>query len=238
MNTKTEAIVLQAIKHKETSLIVKCYTENFGNQTYLLKGVLGNKKGKLKAAYFQPLSIIDIVTTNSKNGDIHFIKEINNVYHYSSIHSTIIKQSIAIFLAETLLYSLKEEEKNSPLFDYIKNALLWFDTQERTTNFHLVFLATLTKYLGFYPDFTENDKPYFHLKEGIFVNQFDNECIEAENLTLFKKTIGTKFDAESMQFFSNKERQMILDTLLQFYEFHIANFRKPKSIDILKSVFL
>ncbi|WP_196887234.1 DNA repair protein RecO [Aureivirga sp. CE67] len=237
MSSKTKAIVLQAIKYKDTSLIVKCYTEQFGNQTYLLKGVLSNKKGKIKAAYFQPLTILNIVTNPSKKGDMNFIKEVTDVYHYKNIYISIVKQTIILFLSEVLQMSLKEESEHKELFEYIEHSLKWFDTQDKVANFHILFLFKLTRFLGFFPDLSEKNANYFDLKEGRFTNQFDFECIEGENLTIFKQLEGIKFDGISMQYFTNIERQNLLDLLLRFYELHIANFKKPKSLDILKSIF-
>lgn len=237
MNSKTKAIVLHAIKYKDTSLIVKCYTEKHGNQTYLLKGILGNKKGKIKAAYFQPLNILDIVASTSKNGELHYIKEVANIYHYKNIYSSIVKQTIILFLSEVLQMSLKEESEHKELFEYIKYSLVWFDAQNKVANFHLLFLFKLTKFLGFFPNLEGHNKKYFDLKDGIYTDTFDFECIEGENLTIFKQLEGIKFDEVSMQYFSNIERQNLLDLMLRFYELHIANFRKPKSLDILKSIF-
>ena len=64
---KTKAIVLSFLKYGDTSLIVRCFTLEDGLKSYLLKGVLSAKKGKIKAAYFQPLTqlnIEQITTTN------------------------------------------------------------------------------------------------------------------------------------------------------------------------------
>jgi len=46
----TKAIVLRAIKFKDSSLIVKFYTEQ-GVKSYIIKGILGRKKAKIKAAF-------------------------------------------------------------------------------------------------------------------------------------------------------------------------------------------
>ena len=40
----TKAIVLSSIKYGETSLIVKCYTQEEGVKSYLIRGVLKPKK--------------------------------------------------------------------------------------------------------------------------------------------------------------------------------------------------
>ncbi len=55
MLSTTKAIVLSAIKYGDSDLIVKCYTQ-LGLKSYMLKGILKSKKGKLKVAYFQPLT--------------------------------------------------------------------------------------------------------------------------------------------------------------------------------------
>ena len=49
----TRALVLSSIKFQDTSLIVRCYTQE-GVRSYLLKGVLKHKKNGLKPAYFEP----------------------------------------------------------------------------------------------------------------------------------------------------------------------------------------
>jgi DNA repair protein RecO (recombination protein O) len=53
MISKTNAIVLSKIKYSDNDLIVKCYTEQFGVVSFLLKGVLKSKKGKVKVAFFK-----------------------------------------------------------------------------------------------------------------------------------------------------------------------------------------
>jgi len=66
MQVTTKAVVLKALKYGDTSLIVKAFTASDGLKSYLLKGVLASKKGKLKTAYFQPLTQLELVA-NHKN---------------------------------------------------------------------------------------------------------------------------------------------------------------------------
>ena len=44
----TKAIVLSSLKYNDSSLIVKCYTEDEGLKSYLIRGILKAKKGGLK----------------------------------------------------------------------------------------------------------------------------------------------------------------------------------------------
>ena len=56
-----------------------------------------------------------------------------------------------------LHHSIQEEEKNEDLFTFLVTALIWLDTHEETSNFHLILLLEITKFLGFYPDISEID---------------------------------------------------------------------------------
>ena len=63
---KTHGIVLNYIKYKETSIIVKIYTESFGLTSYIVNGVR-SKKARHKVAFFQPLTLLDMVVYHKKN---------------------------------------------------------------------------------------------------------------------------------------------------------------------------
>ena len=140
----TKAIVINTIKYGDTSLIATCYTEKAGIKTYILKGVLSSKKGKLKPAYFQPLNQLTLTANHNNKGSLNTIRDIEVTNFYAAIYSDIKKQSIALFLAEILYYSIKEEEQNQSLFSYLETSFLWLDTHHNISNFHLLFLLNLT----------------------------------------------------------------------------------------------
>ena len=56
---KTEAIVIQSIRYGDSSLIVKMLTEEYGMQSYMVKGVYGSRS-KFRPALFQNMTILDI----------------------------------------------------------------------------------------------------------------------------------------------------------------------------------
>jgi len=235
----TKAIVLSAIKYSESSLIVKCYTEKLGVKTYLIRGVLKNRKGAIKAAYFQPLTQLSIEANHKEKSNLHSIKEVHISHAYKSIHSDIVKQSIVLFLSEILSSSIQEEEENTVLYEYLETAFLWLDTHDKIANFHLLFLLNLTRFLGFYPDVIDQDTATsFNLVEGGFVNGVtDKNCIVNRNLILFKTLLGINFDAIESVLFSKQERQTLLQIIIRYFELHLDGFRKPKSLTILETVF-
>ena len=237
MIENTKAIVINTIKYGDTSLITTCYTEKCGVKSYMLKGVLKSKKSKIKAAYFQPLTQLFLTANHNNKGNLNSIKEVELLHFYNSVYTDIKKQTIALFLAEVLYYSLKEEEKNSAMYTYLETSFLWLDTHDNISNFHLLFLLNLTKFLGFYPEMNMQNSIYFDLVEGCFTNNKTLNTVSGENLHQFKKLLNINFDVLHTIDFNSVSRQAVLLLLIQYFELHLSGFRKPKSLHVLKSVF-
>ena len=237
MLVKTKAIVLTSLKYGESDLIVKCFTEE-GVKSYLLKRILRSKNKKINVAYFQPLTQLRITANHNSRGNLNSIREARINHLYQTIPFNVLKQSIVLFLAETLAYSLYEEEKNPGLYQYIETALVWLDTHERTSNFHILFLLNLTKYLGFYPETENLNYAYFDLREGVFTNKKPlNNSVSGEKLIMFKSLIGINFDVVGQLGLNSRSRNLMLDILLDYYELHLPAFKEPKSLNVLKEVF-
>lgn len=238
MQVTTKAIVLSSLKYGDTSLIVKIYTASDGLKSYLLKGILTSKKGKLKAAYFQPLMQLEIVANHKNKGNLEGIREVKVEYHYQSLHTEMTKNAIVLFLAEMLGNSIYEEEPNIDLFQFLEAALQWLDTHDKIANFHIFFLLGLTKYLGFYPDTENISAPYFDLLEGGFTDFVSGpSLLTGENLILFKQLLGINFDAIHSIAMKKTNRQELLRSIVLYYELHLQGFRKPRSLAVLNEVF-
>ena len=237
MIEKTSAIVINTLKYGDTSLIATCYTQKSGIKTYMLKGILKAKKAKIKTAYFQPLMQLNITANHNNKGHLHTIRDAEVANFYQSIYTNIKKQTIALFLAEILYYSIKEEEHNGQLYSYLETSFLWLDTHDKVSNFHLLFLLNLTKYLGFYPETNNVNAPYFDVINGIFSQSLRIGAVSGNNLKQFKKLLGINFDVLANVNFNAEERQAVLSILIQYFELHLSGFKRPKSMDILKSVF-
>jgi len=237
MIQKTKAIVLNTIKYGDTSLIATCYTEKYGLKSYLLKGVLRSKKGGVKAAYFQPLMQLCLTARHNDKGYLNTIREIEINHFYQSVYTDIKKQTIALFLAEILYRTIKEEEENTSLFKYLETAFLWLDTHDHIANFHLLFLLKLTKFLGFYPSTSLEKEGYFDLLEGQFTASSNQHTITGKKLDSFRKILGTHFDVLEGVGFSAENRQDLLSILIQYFELHLTGFIKPKSLAVLSAVF-
>ena len=235
MLVKTKAIVISSIKYQEKSLIVKCFTHSDGLKSYFVRDAFSGRKSSQKIAYFQPLTVLEIEAVHKNKGTLEHLREIKIGTPFQSIHTDLVKSAIVIFLSEMLHHSIHEEEKNEQLFEFLEAALQWLDNHDKTANFHLILLLEVTKYIGFYPDISNLDMPFFEMNEGIFSDGAINSLSDSET-ALFKKLIGLKFDNDQKTFHLN-ERQILLKILIDYYALHLDGFRRPKSIDVLKSVF-
>ena len=233
---KTQAIVLQAIKYGDSSLVVKMLTKEEGIQSFMVKGVFG-KKSKMKAALFQNMTLLDVVAEIGNNS-LGFIKEITLSHYYKSNSTDIKKITIILFISELLSKSITESETDTLLFEYIYQSMIRLDEAiSDYVNFPIEFALNLSKYLGFYPNFdTYSEGSYFNLLDGNFKkSQSDIYQIDQE---LSKKfyLLGTLKNFSEISL-NNKERRLLLDAIITYYKLHTENIREIKSVEVLRTIF-
>ncbi|WP_298221489.1 DNA repair protein RecO [Flavobacterium sp.] len=236
MLVKTKAIVISSLKFQEKSLIVKCFTLSDGLKSYFVRDAFSSRKSNQKIAYFQPLSILEIEAVHKNKGTLEQLKEIKIETPFQSIHSDIFKSTMVMFLSEMLQHSIHEEEKNEALFNILETALHWLDHHDDIANFHLILLLEITKHLGFYPDTSEVEFPFFEMKEGVFSPLPALNSLNEHETQLFKKLIDLKFDNDKKTFHVT-ERKLLLKILIDYYSMHLDGFKKPKSLEVLAAVF-
>ena len=237
MLVSTPAVVLSSKRFKDSDLIVTCFTRNFGRVSYILKGILKSRKGKLRPAFFQPFTLLDLEANHKEKRSLQYIREARVSYPTNSIHGDQVKRAIALFLSEVLYATLRVEEKQEDLFDFIETTIKWFETRETYSSFHIVFLLELTKYLGFYPDVDQADE-YFDLMEGKSVDRDTGiYSLTGENLTVFKRALGIKFDKDKELYLSMSQKRNLLDMILLYFKVHLDGFKEPKSLTVLNEVF-
>lgn len=238
MLQKTNGIVLHTIDYTDNSLIAKIYTEQFGLQSYIINGI--NKKGNSKSALLQPLTQLNIVAYKKQNAQLGQIKEFQLAHAYEQIPIDITKRTIALFIAEVLYKSLKEEEYNPALYNFLSNSLNILDLQEnKIVNFHVLFLMQFTKYLGFFPSNNfSNEEPFFDLAEGIYRSTephhpyFTNP--QTSKLIFNFSNVGYS-NLDSIHL-SGIERKTLLNSLITYYELHLHGGNKLQSHLILEEV--
>lgn len=235
---KTRAIVLKAIRYGDNNLIVKLLTENTGLQSFMVKGVF-NKNAKIRAALFQPLTLLDIVQTKSR-GDLGYLKEAGIEYSFKDIPANINKNAIILFICELLLKSIQETETDITLFDFIHNALTHLDEMDgNIADFPLKFAMELSRHLGFSPNIN-NYKPLFifDLEDGCFHHDAGSTAcfIDSHLSGLYYRLCNTNIFNDLSLNITNHERRQLLEAVIKYYKLHVSGFNDMNSVEILKTV--
>ncbi|WP_254412962.1 DNA repair protein RecO [Dyadobacter diqingensis] len=226
---KTRGIALNYIRYRESSIIAKVYTESFGIQSYIVNGVRSSKSKTNKIALFQPLTLLDMVVYHkSKEDTIHRISEMKCYAPFQSLPYDMYKSSLAMFTTEILGKTLKEEETNEPLFQFIENSVLYLDEASGGfENFHIQFLLQLASYLGF--GIETIDDLEGELRENHYPHIADKRELQVTH-QLLMEPYGTVVALD------RSRRVDILEKLLFFYKIHMDTLGEIRSLDVLKEV--
>lgn len=239
MLSNTRGIVFKYFKYSESSIIAKIFTEEFGLQSYIVKGIR-SKSSKTKLALFQPLTLVDLVAIHKENKSLNHLKEISVNYAFQSIPIKMEKRSVLFFLDELLYRSIREETPNKDLFNWLFNTLTWYDLNTGgATNFHLVFMLQLSRFLGFYPKKTPGKKQsVFDLQEGQFSDAIPQHPQFITGILVEKLALlyVSPFEDSPSPDINNNERRKLLEILITYYRLHLPGFGEMKSIEVLKTI--
>lgn len=236
---KTTGIVLHTTRYAETSLIVKIYTRDSGMQAYIINGVR-SRKSKHKASLFQPLAQVDLVVSGSEKNGLQRITEIAVHRPYEDIPYNIVKSTIALFLDEILLKSLREQHPDGDVFSFLENSLNVLDLhQGNCANFHLCFMIRLSRHLGFYPQgrYTAGT-PVMDLQEGKFVSYIPQHphYLTAKQSMLLSELLDLGYDTLAALKMDKAERKQLLGAVVLLYQLHIQSFGIVKSLEVLEEL--
>ena len=194
----TRGIALYTVNYSETSIIAKIYTELFGLQSYIVKGIR-KQHTKIRPGLFQPLTLLDLTVYHKLRSTLHTIREIHIFHPYQNLTTDIRKSSVALFINELIYKSIREEEPNQELFDFLMTTCISLDQEnENFTLFPLLFTIRLSRLLGIYPHV--DDLPsnrIFNLQEGIFQShQPDHRYFLDPPLSLIFKNLISEEDSK------------------------------------------
>lgn len=263
MLVKTEAIVLHAIKYGEQRVIVDMFTRQRGRLSFLVP-LPRSPQGKVKKQYFQPLTLLSIEADVREQAQLHKLREAAVLTPLPSLLGQPDKVAIALFLAEFLYHALRDEQQDTPLFDYVRSSIEWLDgRQERYANFHLVFLMRLSRFLGFYPNLEvrgerlvargerlvargerlvargEKTDLFFDLRAASFCKAAPThrDFLMPQEAAHISTLMRMDFATMHLFLLSRAERSRILEILLLYYRLHLPSFPELRSIEVLHDLY-
>ena len=229
---KSRGILLHHFRYGEKSIILKVFTLEEGLQSFFL--YKQSSKSKIKGA-LEPLSIIEIVANKDEKRDFLTVKEIHVEHPYRNIGSDFLYNTVALFINEILVKTIRDHQPNEELFYFIREWLIHYDAEVFDADAHLLFLAHLTRFFGIFPDTNNpNNHSYFNLQDGKFCysNNGNPRVLEAPYSTYFIDL----FTLENWSDLNRQNRKFILHTLLEYYSLHIPAFGEVKSLPVLEEL--
>lgn len=240
MIRKTRGIVLHTTRYGESSLVVHCYTEQSGRQTYMVKGVRKSRKQN-RSNLFQPLFILDFEVYHKNTAGIQLVKEVNRAMPLNSIPFDITKSTQAIFMAEVLYRVVKEEESNPMQAHFLINTIQYLDAlEEASPDFHILFMFQLSKHLGFYPQNNYGDGSiYFNLVNGLYRSHPSDPEVQLNEADskLWNSYMTLDFQPIKETDFNSSHRSTMLNNLVRYFKFHVESMGDIRSLEVLHTFF-
>lgn len=236
---KARGVVLGTLKYGERGLIVQILTDTHGRQSYMVQGVKSAAKGS-KMALLQPLFAVEFEGLTSSKMELHRMKDLVPGIVLQSTPFDIRKSTISLFMAEVLYRLVRESSPESGLFDFVWGSVAALDAiDEGIANFHLWFLANLSRPLGFSPDNEYVDGAWLDIRDGHFTLHalIPSMALTPENARILHDMLECDVRYLAEIGLNRAERVEFLDAMLKYYAYHLESIHSVESLRILREVF-
>lgn len=239
MLESTKGIFLRHIPYSDTSVIATIYTEKFGQQSYLVNGIRSKKSGS-GINLFQAMYLLDLEVYYKQGRSLQRIKDVRLAVPFMHIPFDIRRSSQALFISEVLMQCMREEEANPELFSFLFHAVCLLDLKdEGISNFLIVFLFRLTRYLGVFPQMPgPGGYRFFDLISSSFRQDepAHHSFMNAETTQKFSELFRTDLSELEKLSFRNDHRTALMTKLLEYYKIHLDMIGEIRSFAVLKEV--
>lgn len=237
---KGRGVVLHTLKYGDSAMVVYLLTDTGGRRSYMVQGVRSRSGRGSKLALFQPMFPVEFEGLESPRQQMHRFKEVRAGFLLQQIPFDVRKSTMALFMAEVLYRLVRESEPNDALFHFVWHSVGALDQMEEgVANFHLWFLAQLSRLLGFAPgnDYTEGS--WFDVREGLYVAQQPPHpaLLSQEHARTLCELLRTEAGELQSIPLNRSRRTAFLDALLAYLGYHLDAVSAVQSVRILREVF-
>lgn len=237
---KGRGIVLHTLKYGDSSMVVFLLTDVGGRRSYMVQGVRSAKGRGSKLAVFQPVFPVEFEGLESSRQQMHRFREVRSGMVMQSLPFDVRKSTMALFMAEVLYRLVKESEPNEALFDFVWGSVGALDAlEEGVANFHLWFLANLSRFLGFCPGNDYESGVWFDIREGVYTKTPPAHVLvmDQDNARMLRDLMECDVRHLGEIGLNRRERVSFLDAMLSYYGYHLDAVNAVQSVRILQEVF-
>ena len=238
---KTEGIVLNNTKYSENSVICNIFTREYGKVGFIINGVRNNK-GAIKNSHIQPLNLVELDMYYNTSKSLQRIKDLKVTPHLHDLHSNPIKISISFLMTELLSKSIREEEKNEELFEFIRTNVLMTNNSSKNelSNYPSYFILNLASILGhnIANDVLHNSSELHNSNnQGIYSSRsLSTITFNSEEKDRILSLLTDAYQNIIGENWSKIERTLILNKSLDYFQSVVLENSKVKSLSIIRDV--
>ncbi|MFT4202362.1 MAG: DNA repair protein RecO [Chitinophagaceae bacterium] len=239
---KTRGIVVSTIRYGETSIITHIYTESFGMQHYLVKGV--RKQTRKKSAdshYFQPGAILELEVYHNTLRELQYIKEYQYCNIFTNMYVEVRRHTIITYCVELLDNLITEPEPDPFFFEELVQLLLMLDRlpTAEVSNFPVYLTLKILGKSGFSLSgiYDAVNFDVLDFEQGSFSRQVPLHPFYVKGAhAKFVNDILYRADWAQVPF-SGSDRAYILNALQEYLKIHVDNYKTLKSLSVLETLF-
>lgn len=243
MTHKTRAIILQTVYYGNTSLVVTAYTELFGLQSYMVKGLRKTGKPSAKLAFFEPGTLLQLEVYHNTLKHLQFIKEINWDHINAATRSDVVRNLCAAWCIRQIIQCIKEPESNNDLFDFLHAVLMNIEEQPLhiVANIPIWFTLHFCKHLGLQiQGCYTNETPVLDLQEGCFTtaNNKQGTWLVLDRAAALISDWNRSHDCITLEThaLNRHMRHQVLQYLQQYMLLHIPGYKADNILNLLQDI--
>ena len=229
---RAQGLVLNKRDLRETSLIVDCYTKEFGKICGIVKGIRTDPKKF--ASNFEFFSLNEIIFYRKTHSHLHLISQADKLDNFTRIRQNIERTTTAAFMMEMVSSIMQLEDKNDQVFDLTVAALKELETNYSPEKIATIFKIKMLNLSGFKPHFDSclacQDKIMGQSRFSVALGGL--LCLrcaskDPASRSIFRGTIATVLHIEKNSFINSlslgmnplikKELELILNAFLNFH---------------------
>lgn len=237
MREKINAIVISLVRHSDLHSVATLYTPSHGRVACLVPAPSARRRN----LRLMPLQCITAELDFHPARELQKVSRIETAALWPSIYTDPARSATAFFISDFLNHLLREAQPDARIWDFIIRCLTILNSAPGPMpDFHIVFMAALTAFVGILPDTTDfSPSASFDLRAGTYtLSPPRHPDVLRPPLARWPAILARLTFANSRALrLSGTGRFEIISGLLRYYSIHFPGMGNIKSHLVLREVF-
>lgn len=242
MYINLDCIALRSVRYNDRHSILSVYTRQRGRLSVLVSAGNGREASRRRAIIMPGSRFSCVADIRDVSGKIPLMRDVQSRGTSPAAIADPVKSAVTLFIVDFLNTILRDAQPDELLFDYVDRMLADYTTLSGIVqaNFHILFLIKLMHFLGIEPDIATYRKGYvFDIDDGIFRSSppLHGHFLDPVQSQIAAKILRINYRNMHCYKLSAKDRNTILDIIINYYTVHFTSLQSMKSLEVLRSLF-